>query len=243
MSVIRDLMDREGIGRLPHSRSGLVAFLLTCAGVFLGATVDMAFLILAAAGIYVPNLLRELGLLRDRDELQREASRRAAMHAYLVGGLFTMAVVIANEWGSADLDDNAYSAAVLLLAFLVPYFCSYLTSFWGARRAAQRILLAFGLFWLLFNILGNLTSPVAMLMQCLVALPFLALALTAGRFPGTTGLLLLSLSVGAFLLFKVHRAFVSDEQFGSMAVFLLFVIPLAYSGASLLGVRRENTDS
>ncbi len=120
MNMIGELLDNEGDGRLPRSRTGAIAFLLTTAGVLLGATVDMAFLILAAAGIFGPNLLRELGLLRDRDELQQAAALRAAMRAYLVGGLFTMAVVIAHEWGSADLDDNSYSAAILLLAFLVP---------------------------------------------------------------------------------------------------------------------------
>ena len=242
MSVIRDLWDGQGDGRLPRSRTGLIAFALTSLGVLLGATVDMAFLILAGAGIFGPNLLRELGLLRDRDEWQQAAARRAAMHAYLVGGLFTLALVVTQEWGSADLDDNAYSAAVLLLAFLVPYFLSYLTSFWGPMKAAVRILFAFGLFWLLFNILSNLTSPVAMFMQCLVAVPFFALGLLGLRFPRVTGVLLMLAAIFFFFAFDVHEGFRSTENFGSMAVFLLFLLPLGYSGVSLLGVRRDAED-
>jgi len=241
VNAIRELLDREGQGRLPRSRAGLISFVLTTAGILLGATVDMAFLTLAAAGIFGPNLLREFGLLRDQDELQREASRRAAMHAYLIGGLFTMIVIIALEWGSADLDDNAYSAAILLLAFLVPYFCSYLTSFWGAVKAAQRILLAFGLFWLIFNVLGNLRNPVAMVMQCLVALPFFALAFTSRRFPRVTGVLLLAVAVFTFIAFDLYVAFLSAENFGKMAVVLLLWLPLTYSGAMLL--RRRDASS
>jgi len=239
MNLFRELMDKEGDGRLPRSHTGTIAFLLTTFGVLLGATIDMGFLILAAAGIFGPNLLRELGLLRDRDELQREASQRAAMRAYLVGGLFTMTVVIAQEWGSADLDDNAYSAAVLLLAFLVPYFCSYLTSFWGPGKATQRILLAFGLFWLLFNALGNLADPVAMLMQNLVAAPFFVLAFTSRRYPRMTAVILLATAASAFVAFDLVEAFTGRENFGAMAVILLLWLPLAYAGLALLGIRRD----
>jgi len=164
------------------------------------------------------------------------------MRAYLVGGLFTMIVIIALEWGSADLDDNAYSAAVLLLAFLVPYFCSYLTSFWGAEKAVRRILLAFGFFWLVFNVLGNLRHPVAMLMQCLVALPFFVLAFTSHRFPRVTGVVLLALAVFAFIFFDLHVAFLSSENFGKMAVILLLWLPLVYSGITLLPGRDESAE-
>ena len=242
MNVITELLGRDEDNRLPRSRSGIVAFWLTALGVLLGATVDMGFLILAAAGIFGPNLLREFGVLHDRDELQKEASRRAAMHAYLFGGLFTLTVVIVQEWGSADLDDNAYSAAVLLCSFLVPYFCSYLTSFWGPRKSAQRILMTFGLFWLLFNILGNLTHPVAMLMQCLVAVPFFVLAMTARRLPRITGAVLVALAVVAFLLFDLHEAFLDGENFGAMAVILLLWLPLVYSGGALLAVTPEGSE-
>jgi hypothetical protein len=242
MNAIRELIDEDGVGRLPRSRAGLISFVLTTLGILLGATLDMAFLILAAAGIFGPGLLREFGLLRDQDELQREASQRAAKHAYLIGGLFTMIVIIALEWGSADLDDNSYSAAVLLLAFLVPYFCSYLNSFWGAQKAAQRILLAFGLFWLGFNVLGNLKDLVAMVMQCLVALPFFALAFTSRRLPRVTGVALLAVAIFAFVFFDLHVAFLSSENFGKMAVILLFWLPLAYSGLTLLPAREESSE-
>lgn len=243
MNAIRELLDKEGAGRLRRSRTGFISCALTTLGILLGSTVDQAFLILAAAGIFGPNLLREFGLLRDQDELQREASQRAAMRAYLIGGLFTMIVIIALEWGSADLDDNAYSAAILLLAFLVPYFCSYLTSFWGPVKAAQRILFAFGLFWLLFNVLGNLRDLLAMVMQCLVALPFFVLAFSSRRFPRATGVLLLAFAIFAFIAFDLHTAFLSSENFGKMAVILLLWLPLTYSGVSLLPVRGESPEN
>lgn len=238
MKGIRELLGGKEGGELRRSRTGTIAFLLTTIGVLLGATVDMAFLILAAAGIFGPNLLREFGWLRDRDEFQTEAARRAGHHAYLVGGLFTLILVIAREWGSADLDDNDYSAAIVLLAFLVPYMFSYLTSFWGARKAACRILLAFGLFWLLFNILGNIMNPLAMLMQCLVALPFFLLAWMSGRVPRVTGILLVLLALFFFMQFDMYEAFTGERQ-SAMAVILLLWVPLVYAGVSLLGARRE----
>jgi hypothetical protein len=224
MSMMSELLDIEGAGRLPRSRTGVIAFILTTLGVLLGATVDMAWLILAGAGIFGPNVLRELGLLRDRDELQQEVARRAGLHAYLIGGLLTLTMVIAKEWGSTDLDDNGTSAAVILLAFMIPYMYSYLTSFWGPIKAAQRILLAFGLFWLIFNVLGNLNNPVAMVMQCLVALPFFGLALLSRFRPRITGVLLVFVSIFAFFFFGMYRTLATNET-GGLAVVLLLLVP------------------
>jgi len=242
MSLFRELIDPEGTGRLPRSRAGIAAFALTAAGFLLGATVDQLFLVLAAAGLFGPNLQRELGWLRDRDEWQTAVARRAAMHGYLFGGLITIAVVISIEAGSTDFDDSAYSAVTLLFAYLVPYLFSYLTSFWGATASARRILLAFGTVWLLFNVLGNLKDPLALVMQCLVAVPFFALAWSCRRFPRSTGGLLLAAAVASFVLFDLERAFVSPEHFSALAVTLLFPLPLAYSGITLLGVRHDKPE-
>lgn len=236
MSMIGELVDRDCDGRLPHSRTGIVAFGLTTLGIVLGATVDMAFLLLAAAGMFGPNLLRELGLLRDRDERQQEAARRAAMHAYLVGGIFTMAVVIAHEWGGVDLDENAYPAVLVLMAFVVPYFLSYLTGFWGPERAAQRILLAFGLFWLVFNVLSHLEHPVAMVMQCLIAVPFFVLAALCRRWSRMVGVVLVGLACFVFFAFNMKDAFTGENEY-ALVIVLLFFLPLAYPGVALLARR------
>ena len=98
------------------------------------------------------------------------------------------------------------------------------------------------LFWLLFNVLGNLRDPVAMVMQCLVALPFFVLAFSSRRFPRVTGVILLAFAIFAFVAFDLHTAFLSSENFGKMAVILLLWLPLTYSGVSLLPVRAESPE-
>ena len=53
---------------------------------------------------------------------------------------------------------------------------------------------------------------------------------------------LLVLAIFGFFLFDVNEAFVANENFGGMAVVLLLLLPLAYSGVALLGVRSESAE-
>jgi hypothetical protein len=186
-------------------------------------------------GVFGPALLRETGLLEDRDEFQREAALRAGYRAYLIGGLFLLVVVIVRSWGYRDLDHDQFSASTALVVFLVIYLLSQLTSFWGARKAAFRILLVFGVFWFSFVVLAH--RGLAMLMESLVPLPLLVLAFSSRRWPRVSGTLLLVLGISGVFFFNLDRVFRGDS--GALLVILLLLLPLFYSGIALLGTKDE----
>lgn len=213
--------------KLRLTPAGVVSFVLVVAGLVLGATVDMAWLLLFAAGVFGPPLLREAGLLRDRDEFQRTASLRAGHRAYLAGGLFLAAVTIVRSWGFANLSHDAFSASASLTVMLVVYLVSYLTSYWGAQKAAFRVLFTFGLFWLAFAVLSHGLSP-----ELLIPLPFFVLAFSGLRWPRVTGGVLTGLAVFAFVFFDVAR--VLSGNHGALLVLLVLVLPLLFTGIALL---------
>ena len=216
----------------------LVGAGLVTAGALLAATVDMLFLLLLAAGAFGPGVLRELGLLRDQDELQRQAARSAGYRAYLVGGTVAAALVAFDRRGTTNVDtDPALAACLVLLVLLVVWLLSALLGFWGARRAVALSLVAFGSFWLLFVVLSHLTEPLVLLVELVVAAPFFLLAWTAGRWPRATGVVLLALALLAFVQFDLHEAFV-ELSGGGMVVVLLF-LPLVASGVALLRAGAE----
>jgi hypothetical protein len=156
----------------------------------------MAWLILFAMGAFGPVLLRELGVLRDLDEFQCELSVRAGQRAYIVTGIFPCVVVIARQWGEANLDDDPIAASAVLACLLVTYYMSCLTGFWGAQRAALRILVTFGTIWLVFILLSHgqeaLSGEVlGFFAELSLVLPFFALAWACQRWPRVAGALLL----------------------------------------------------
>ncbi len=220
--------------RLRPTPAGIVSFVLVVAGLVLGATVDMAWLVLFAAGVFGPPLLREAGLLRDRDEFQRAAARLAGYRAYLVGGLFLVAVTVARSWGVRHLGDDAFSASASLTVMLVVYLISYLMSYWGAPRAAFRVLMAFGLFWLVFAVLGHGLSP-----ELAIPLAFFALAFGALRWPRVTGGLLAAFAAFCFFFFDVARALRGNH--GALLALLVLVLPLLATGLGLLFGERDET--
>ncbi len=224
--------------RIKASPIGIASVALVVAGLFLGATVNMAWLILLAVGSFGPGLLREAGLLKDRDEFQHQITIRSGYRAYLAGGIFLTAVVIARTWGLRNLDDTAFPAGPVLALMLVTYFISYLTGYWGAQKAAFRILIAFGSFWMVFSILSGLAEGVvSILMQCLVPLPFFLLAFLSRRWPRVVGLFLVLFGIVAFFSFDLYKAL--GERPGQLFVVVLLFLPLVYSGIALwIGARR-----
>lgn len=225
--------------KLRLSPVGLLSGVLVAAGLLLGATVDMAWWILFGLGAFGPPVLRVVGLLRDQDEFQREAARRAGYHAYLAGGIFLCAVVIAKQWGTANLDHDAFPASAGLAVLVIAYFMSRLVSFWGARGASFRVLLAFGSFWLAFSVISH--RGIEMLAESVVAAPFFLLAFASRRWPRASGALLLVAAGLAFGFFCLARAFREDH--GALIATLLLVIPLLATGLALLAARSEDVEA
>jgi hypothetical protein len=216
--------------------ASLVGGVLTALGILLAATVDMTLLVLAGLGSFGPGLLRELGLLHDQDEFRRHAAWRAGYHAYLAGGFLAVLVIAALGAGTAAVGDRAASAGlVLVVMWLVWGFASVL-NYWGVRKAAVRTLLVYGAFWFVFSVLANLDDPMSLLMQTLLAAPFLVLAWTATRWRRVTGVALLLCGLAAVFLFDLHRA-VTERELTAALVFIAFALPLFASGLALL--RRE----
>lgn len=217
------------------STTGFISGVLVAAGLILGATVNMAFWILFILGAFGPTALRAVGWLRDLDEFQLEAARRAGHHAFLATGVFLGIVVITKQWGTANLEHDAYSASAVLSVLVTTYFMSRLVSFWGARGAAFRILLVFGGFWLTFAVLSH--RGVEMFMEGLIALPFFLLAFASRHWPRASGALLLLCAGIAFLLFRLDRAFHGEQ--GAVVVAVAFMMPLLVTGIALLADRPE----
>lgn len=224
-----DLSRRRGPSRATVAAAALVAlgFALTA--------VHWGFLVLVGVGAFGPGLLREWGLLRDKDELQLQAARRAGYHAYLAGGL--MCILLIARVRSADriLAHTDELATAVLSVMWFTWLLSSLHGYWGSRVTARRILLIFGWVWLAFNVAGNLRDPVALVIQSLLAVPFFALAWLAGRRPRIAGWILIGCAAAFFWFFGLYRLF-GAEPFarGRLEVTVLFIGPLVAAGVMLI---------
>lgn len=211
---------------------GIVASVLVIAGLLL-SQVNWWFLIVAGIGAFGPGALREFGVLRDQDELQRASAHRAAFHAYLVTG-FAAFVLLAVTDGSNKPIKGAESLSVFYLGVLwFTWMFSSLLRYWGARTTAFRTLIVFGCAWGVFNVLGNLHSFVGMAMQLLVTTaPFFALAFGSRRWPRVAGALLVLLAAGFAVVY--FRGFPHLVLMVKLSVAVLFLVPLFSSGIALL---------
>jgi hypothetical protein len=211
----------------------LVAGLLVVAGAVLAATVDMVFLIVFGAGVFGPGALRELGILKDQDEFQREASRLAGYRAYVAAGLFVSVWLALAQRGTTNLNsDVALSMGGLLILLVAVWLFSALLTYWGARRAVSRILLVFGSFWLVFVGLSHPTEPMTLILEARLAAPFFVLAWTARRWPRITGALLVLAALYVFFAFDLYESFTT--RMNAWPVLLTTFLPLAACGLTLL---------
>lgn len=192
---------------------GLIAAALVAVGVLLWMFVSKSFLFVAGIGVVGPGILRELGWLKDHDEFQRQAAHRAGYHAYLVGGLVAALVYSADRWQPSLRDSSDLLLNIMVVLWLAWMF-SALLRYWGARKTASRVLIAFGSFWALFviaSLMGESGQPKAdisiweMLLGVLVGTSvisaFFVPAWTAFRWPRPTGRILLLITLLFFVVF------------------------------------------
>ena len=224
----------EPVCRGGPSRATLIAAVLVAAGFALTA-VHWGFLVLVGMGAFGPGILREWNLLHDKDELQLEAARRAGYHAYLAGGMMCILLIAGARTGDRPMPHGGELATAVLSVMWFTWLLSSLHGYWGGMITARRILLIFGGVWLVFNVLGNLTDPLALVMQSLLALPFFALAWLGGRRPRLVGWLLLACAAGFFWFFKLYRILGDDPLArGRIEVTVLFIGPLVAAGVMML---------
>lgn len=223
----------------------LVAGGMVIAG-FLLTGVSWWFLLLAAAGAFGPGVLRELGLLSDKDEFQRRADHRAGYHAFLTVGLLAF-VLVAYFRAGGTLEHPERLATTFLALLWFTWLLSSLVSYWGPRKTAVRILIAFGSVWLAFTIMSNVgaewTGWAALLLHPLLTAPFFVLAWMSTRWPRVAGSLLLVASALLFLLLGVPTIARSGTlEMITSVVFILFFGPLLASAVALLAGRTERRD-
>jgi hypothetical protein len=244
MNPLRDGWHRLASGRRV-SAVGAIASMLVVAGLLLGTTTHMGFMLLVAAGAFGPGTLRQLGLLNDLDEFQKEAAAKSALRAYLVAGMLLMAVVAGGNWNRLSLGKEQIPASSVVVLMLVVYYSSYCLSFWDARKAVSRVLLALGVFWLGFVVLSHAGEPAPLLVESLVVPgPFIAGAVLCRWWPRTVGLLLLAVAVGSIFFFHMLRF----DEAGPQAVLenaftlVLIPLPLAVAGVALIadGIKKED---
>jgi hypothetical protein len=210
------------------------------AGAVAGVAVHPAFLAVAGLGAFGPALLREAGLLRDHDEFQREAAASASGHGYLAGGLFVTAVLVAKGWSRGDTPDPEAELWLMALGVMLgARFLSYVGRYWDAQKAAFRILVGFGTFWLLFVLLSHGAEPAALAIEALVVpVPFFLLAFLSRRFPRAAGAVLLCLVGAGAWFFGVFRHRPDGRYLVVLPVVLFLLLPLACAGVGLLRVGR-----
>jgi len=228
-----------------RSPANIVAGVLVILGFALTA-IDWGFLALSALGTFGPGILRELGWLRDRDEFQMRAARRAGYHAYLAGGLlvFLIVALFRSQAGPTDEPAPLASPAALMTTILAvmwfTWLISSLLSYWGPHKTARRLLYAFGSVWLLFNIMSGEGNWITSVMQSLLAVPFFVLGWAADRWPRVTGMALLGVAGFFFYFFGLVEIFTHPLDRGRTEVVILFLGPLVASGVALLVSGRES---
>ena len=232
-------------GRFPiPPLPGLVAAGLVILGVLLWMFVAKGFLALAGLGAFGPGVLRELGLLKDQDEFQRQAAHRAGYRAYLIGGLVTAFAVSALQSGEGILEDSSAWVMLILVVLWTTWLFSALLSYWGARKTASAILTVFGAFWTVFvlaSIIGTESQDVtvvnmllASLMGSIVVVPFFVLARKAGRWPRGTGVALLTVAALFLVMFVPVWAGRSMKLPDLLLTATLLIVPLVATGMALL---------
>ncbi len=224
------------------TRTTFVAGALIALGVVLTG-VSWGFFFLVGLGMLGPGLLRELGWLKDQDEFQRQAARRAGYHAFLATGLLAFALMALLRTGEHGIKEPEPVVSLLLVVLWFTWVLSSLLAYWGPRRTARTILVTFGIFWLIFSAADSLHSLPMLFMQSLVAVPFFALAYVAGRWTRIAGVLLIASAAFFFYYFGLYEIFGSAPlAIGRGEVIVLFIGPLVASGVALLSGRGGNDD-
>ncbi|MBM4116898.1 hypothetical protein FJ251_04020 [bacterium] len=132
--MIERLPLRARLARSWLSLATLGAVLLGCV---LGVTVHKGWLALAGLGFFGPGLLRELGLLRDRDEYQLLKARTAGHHAYLASGVLLLALLIVQGWSTLSFDEEGPSG-IALFVWMLLVFLPILASGFGLLLGRER---------------------------------------------------------------------------------------------------------
>jgi hypothetical protein len=214
------------------------AFLI-CAGLYaalcvaLGALVDRnLYLGLVVLAVARP-LLREVGLLADRDERQRVVSYRSSHVAFLVAML--IAGVIFVKAGVIDDREPPIEVSLILFLSLFAKFASLMIHGRARRTAGLAIAWVMGAAWLAFTLVAHGLS----LMSLIEAVPWIAIfaaAVIGARRPRIGGWALLVIGIATLYVFVLAAGTTAMQKF---IVAALVPFPLILAGGLLLAGDRE----
>lgn len=235
-------------GRLP-STPGLIAGGLVILGIMLWMFVNKGLLVVAGLGVFGPGILRELGLLRDQDEFQRQAAYRAGYHAWLIGGFATVVILSVLQWDGSQASVSPDWIGLIVALLWLTWMFSALLRYWGPRRTTTVVLLTFGSFWLLFAIAtviseavtGNNPTDLMTTLQGVVASiliigPFFFGAWAVRRWPRATGIALAAIAALFIINFGPWGM---DDWSTQLLTVTLLALPLLACGIALLREERS----
>ncbi len=196
--------------------AGILGYAVAC--VLLGIFVNRGFYVPLVAVAFIRPLLREVGLLADRDERQVSVSHRSSHIAFLLAMAMASAMFVKQAF--VENRAPAYELSLLLFIPLLVKFAAWQFTSRGRRRCALGIGFVIGGAWLLFTALEGQLSPEF----AVGGLPVLA-TLLAIKWERVGGAILLALGLFAIYFFGSEMVLI---------VLLLLPTPLILAGTLLL---------
>jgi len=183
--------------------------------------------LLIVIGLFGPGVLRELGVLKDQDEYQAGAARRAGHRAFLAGGVTILLLIHFKPWPDGppmSSEMPVIPLSTVILVMLLTYLCSYLLEYWGARRGAAAILGTMAVIGAVGAALDELPDLWHFLVDLRFTAGFLLGIAISRRYPQVAGLYLF---VVVFLILINHFAFPATDPSRLMLLAVLVLPPLA----------------
>jgi len=213
--------------------------LLVCAVVYaalcvaLGVLVDSDYYLGLVVLAVARPLLREVGILADRDERQRAVSHRSSHIAFLAamliaGVIFVRTAVIENR-------EPPVEVSVILFVSLFVKFAALVIQARARRAAGLAIAWVIGGAWLLFTLASHGFSVMS-LMEAVPWIAIFAAAIVGARRPKVGGWALLAMGLATLYLFVLAAGTTPVQKF---IVASLVPLPLILAGGLLLAGDRE----
>ncbi len=134
-----------------------IAFGVAFACAALGTVVHQLNILVPVA-LFLPSLLRELGLVHDKDEFTQQIMHRAGFHALLVTALVVFSVWAFARQFTEQFSIDLLTGETLRKVIMYTFVVSYLLQYWGSREGSFRILLGMAL-WSLTPLVAMLKHP------------------------------------------------------------------------------------
>ena len=219
-----------------------------------GSLVGPDWLILfTGVGLFGPLLLRESGLIRWRDEFQRETTYRACMHALVAVGVLIIGTMATQGFGGLRDPKDMIAASTVLWVLGLTWGLSRVLQFWGAAAGAFRLLLGGCAVLLVIattrlvvfgtdSIIKLKNGPPSTSQWVLAITWLLALTLLIRLRPKYSGWLLILTAVASEPMLCGWSAYLGSPTQGwtnTVGVWPVVGLPILAIGLSLISVRGE----